>query len=312
MTRLHSNLPVAWRFLAVGTIWGSGFYWNALALRTMDWEFIVWARGLLGAITLLAAIAMLRPRTDGRVWPRSWKTWVHFGVIGVLLAVLPNVFWTLGQLGVTVSTASIYNGVTPIVTALIAGLLFRIDVLGPRQWLGIACGIVGVTVVIAPWESSFGGGVWNQLACLAGVTSAALAFAYQRKYLAETPMHATTAAALITIGAAVVSVVFTPVWAKWPTAFDPMSWLGLLWLGVLVSGIAYIWNARVVDSWGATGASMVTYLSPVVGVALGVALLGEQLTWHAPLGGLIIVVGIALSQSNATSRSPRGAVQVVD
>ena len=63
------------------------------------------------------------------------------------------------------------------------------------------------------------------------------------------------------------------------------------------SGFAYIWNTTVVQEWGATGASMVTYLTPLVGVSMGVMLRGDSLTWNAPLGGLIVIAGIALSQS---------------
>lgn len=48
---------------------------------------------------------------------------------------------------------------------------------------------------------------------------------------------------------------------------------------------------------GATGASMVTYLTPLVGGSMGVMLRGDSLTWNAPLGGLIVIAGIALSQS---------------
>ncbi|MFM6973528.1 MAG: DMT family transporter, partial [Agromyces sp.] len=207
-----AKVAIIWRFLAVGLVWGSGFLWNSIALESMSWQFLTWSRALVGALVLLAIMLTVQPRTGGIVWPRSVKTWLHFGVIGVLLAAIPNVFWALGQLNLSSSLASIYNATIPIATALIAGLLFRIDRLGPFQWLGIAAGITGVVVVIGPWEGSVGGGLWSQLACLVAVCSVATAFAYQRKYLAEHPLHPITAAALITFGAAAVSLVMTPVW----------------------------------------------------------------------------------------------------
>lgn len=67
-------------------------------------------------------------------------------------------------------------------------------------------------------------------------------------------------------------------------------------LGAVGTGLAYVWNTNIVDGWGATNASTVTYLTPVVGVTLGVLLLSETLTWNQPLGGLIVVLGIAISQ----------------
>jgi drug/metabolite transporter (DMT)-like permease len=40
----------------------------------------------------------------------------------------------------------------------------------------------------------------------------------------------------------------------------------------------------------------VTYISPLVGVALGIAVLGEHITWNQPVGAVIVVFGILLSQ----------------
>ena len=301
------NRNIAWKFLAVGIMWGSGFMWAEFALAELSWQFVSWIRGVLGAVTLLVIIAIARPLdAEGRIWPRSVKTWLHFCVVGALLAAVPNVFWSLGQLGVSSSLASIFNATTPIATAILAGLVFRVDRLGKRQWSGITIGVAGVVLVISPWDASFGGAFWNQLACIIAVLSVAAAFAYQRKYLTESPIHPITAAAIITIGAAVTSLVLTPFAFETPISSDSLAWIGALWLACLSGGVAYILNAQVITAWGATGASMVTYLSPLIGVGLGVAVLGEQMTWSAPVGGLIIIAGIVLSQSkrNAPAIEP--------
>src|SRR5260370_42697550 len=49
---------------------------------------------------------------------------------------------------------------------------------------------------------------------------------------------------------------------------------------------------------GATKASMVTYLVPVVAVAVGVAFLGENFSARLVVGGLITVAGVALVQTH--------------
>lgn len=295
---MRQNWPIVWRFIAIGVIWGSGFVWADIALGGLSWQLLTWSRALIAVLALAVIVALQRPRMpQGNVLPRSWHTWLHFGVVGVLLAAVPNAFWALGQLGVSASLASIYNATIPLATALMAGLVFRVDRLGRRQWLGVLLGVIGVLVVVAPWEGDLGGGLWNQLSCGVAVFSVASAFAYQRKFLAETPMHPTTAALLITVGAAAVSLLMTPFWLVGPVSTDPMVWAGVLWLAVLGGGFAYIWNTRVIQAWGATGASMVTYLSPLVGITLGVLVLGDSLSWHAPVGGAVVIAGIAVSQS---------------
>lgn len=306
---MRRNLPIIWRFIGIGFFWGSGFVWNDIALQSTSWQFATWVRALIGAATISLFLLLAKARTpEQAMLPRSVKIWWHFGVIGVLLAALPNAFWSLGQLGVSASTASIYNATIPIFTAIIAGLVFRVDRLGLRNWLGILIGIVGVVVVIAPWNTTAGANLLpNQLACLASVLSVAIAFAYQRRYLGETTVAPLPAAFIITLGAVAVSVVMTPWWLPQMGTPAPEAWLSLLILGACIGGLAYVWNIRVVEAWGATGASMVTYLTPLVGVSMGVLLLGDHLGWNQPHGGAVIIAGIVVSQSRSI-RSMNSAV----
>ncbi len=79
----------------------------------------------------------------------------------------------------------------------------------------------------------------------------------------------------------------------------------MLLLGIAGTGLAYVWNTNVVAAWGATNASTVTYLTPLVGVIAGMAVLGESLTWNQPAGAVIVILGIAISQGRL--RLPRRA-----
>ncbi|WP_255788918.1 DMT family transporter, partial [Mycobacteroides abscessus] len=72
--------------------------------------------------------------------------------------------------------------------------------------------------------------------------------------------------------------------------------LSMLALGMLGTGLAYVWNTHIINGWGATAASSVTYLTPVIGVLLGALLLDEHIGWHEPLGGAIVIAGIVVSR----------------
>jgi drug/metabolite transporter (DMT)-like permease len=78
-----------------------------------------------------------------------------------------------------------------------------------------------------------------------------------------------------------------PGWA----AYGPL--LAILVLGVVGTGLAYMLQFDVVRGAGVTVSATVTYLIPVVSVALGVLVLGEHLAWPQ-LVGAVIVVGSAL------------------
>ena len=72
--------------------------------------------------------------------------------------------------------------------------------------------------------------------------------------------------------------------------------VSLVLLGCLGTGIAYVWNQNTVRAWGPTRASTVTYITPVVGVILGILILGETISWNEPLGALVVFLGILLAQ----------------
>jgi drug/metabolite transporter (DMT)-like permease len=74
-------------------------------------------------------------------------------------------------------------------------------------------------------------------------------------------------------------------------------------LGCLGTGIAYVWNQNTVRAWGPTRASTVTYITPVVGVILGILILGETITWNEPIGALVVFLGILLAQDRLRRRA---------
>jgi hypothetical protein len=75
-------------------------------------------------------------------------------------------------------------------------------------------------------------------------------------------------------------------------------------LGVFGTGVAYILNYRILREVGATRASVVTYIIPVVAVAVGVVVLGEPFELQLVWGGLLIVGGLVLLRERRSLRLP--------
>ena len=71
---------------------------------------------------------------------------------------------------------------------------------------------------------------------------------------------------------------------------------GMLALGILGTGIAYVLYYRLLATVGSPIASAVTYVTPLVGVAIGVTVLRESISWHEPVGALVIILGAAVAQ----------------
>jgi drug/metabolite transporter (DMT)-like permease len=96
--------------------------------------------------------------------------------------------------------------------------------------------------------------------------------------------------------AAVLLSLTAPVTARDPITLTTAVILSIVALGVLGTGIAYILNYRLIADEGATTASTVTYLLPIVAVALGIIVLGEPISWTLFAGTALILLGIAVAE----------------
>jgi drug/metabolite transporter (DMT)-like permease len=124
-------------------------------------------------------------------------------------------------------------------------------------------------------------------------------------------MPATTVAFMNIGVAAVIMLVLTPFVAWGPITFSWPVLLSLLALGALGTGVVYIWNMNVLRAWGPTATSGVTYVTPVVGVALGILVLQESLSWNEPVGAVVVLLGILLTQQRVrvlTRRAPQSVL----
>ena len=296
-----SPFSTTFKFVAMGIIWGASFLFIKIALEGVSFGQVAWARIVLGASVL--AIVFVASR--GRL-PREPIMWLHFAVLAVANCVLPYLLFAWAEQYVTSSLASIYNAITPLTTALLATMVFRVDRLKGIQVAGLLVGVVGVLVIVAPWRpDSLAGTLQGQLACLGAVTLYGIAYGYTRRFVTPRDLPGLTLATLNIGVAAVIMLVLTP-WVAWaPVDLDWRIVVSLVLLGALGTGFAYIWHFDVLRDWGATRSSTVTYVTPVVGVVLGVTILGEQLSWNEPVGALVVFAGIVLTQSGSGSCGSR-------
>jgi drug/metabolite transporter (DMT)-like permease len=79
-----------------------------------------------------------------------------------------------------------------------------------------------------------------------------------------------------------------------------ITWIALLFLGVLGSGLAFVLSYYLIHEIGPTRTSMVTYLFPLGGVILGVAFLDEKLSWQLLVGGILIIFSLAVANWQPT------------
>jgi drug/metabolite transporter (DMT)-like permease len=119
---------------------------------------------------------------------------------------------------------------------------------------------------------------------------------YARRFLAGRGLPPLVlAASQLTIGAFALGLA-APLVARQTATLTPSVVASVLVLGVLSTGAAYVLNYRLIQDEGATAASMVNYLTPIVAVVLGALILGEPVTWNLFAGGMIVLLGVAIAE----------------
>ena len=96
--------------------------------------------------------------------------------------------------------------------------------------------------------------------------------------------------------ATVLLALTAPVTARQPVTLTAVVTVSVLALGLLGTGAAYVLNYRLIADEGPTAASTVTYLLPVVAITLGIAVLGEAVSWTLFAGTALVLLGIAISE----------------
>lgn len=288
----------------VALTWGSSFLFAKIGLDGLAPQQVATVRTVLGGVTLVVLLLATRRR-----WPREPRVWAHLAVVAFFLNALPSSLMAWAEQTVPSGLASIYNATTPIMTLAALAVLVPSERLRGRQVAGIVVGIVGVLVLVGPWDllgdPAVLASVPGQVALLGMTASYGVGLAYLRRVAVGSAHDPVTIATVQLTLASGMLLLVAPVIAIGPVQLDGRIVAAMVALGCVGTGLAYAWNTRLVQAWGAGRASTVTYLTPVVGVALGVLVLGERVRWNEPVGGLVVLLGIALASGVLGRRSLR-------
>jgi drug/metabolite transporter (DMT)-like permease len=278
-------------YIVLGIIWGSSFFFIMLALETLPPIGIAFWRTAIGAATLgvILVIQKVSP-------PKSLKQWGLLWVSGLLMSGIPAVLFAFAEQHVSSALASIINASTPVFTVLAILIAFRAEKPKPQVVAGLGLGLVGVFVVLGIWQGFGDNDPLAVCALLLAVTLYGIGSPFVRRFIEPMKIDSKTAV-FGQVSTSALSLL--PLYLFGPLTIGPATFSsigGMLALGILGTGIAYVLYYRLLATVGSPIASAVTYITPVVGVAIGVTLLHESISWHEPVGALVIILGAAVAQ----------------
>ena len=296
--------PQDWAlFVSVAAIWGSSFVFIDIGLDALPPGLITLVRVGSGAAALWALPRSITTRvgravTDVQIEPDDRAKLLLLSVIWVAI---PFTLFPIAEQHINSSVTGLLNGATPIFAATVAAVLLRQRAHGALL-LGLVVGFVGIALISAPSVrngSNAASGVFMVLGATACYGFAInLAAPLQKRY-GSLPLMARM------LGLATLWTIPYGLWDIRSAEWEVGPLIAVLVLGVFGTGIAFAIMGTLVGRVGSTRASFITYLIPVVSLALGMAFRGDTVAPIAVVGiGLVISGAFLASRSQARVSEP--------
>ena len=301
---LQAWLPT---MLALAAIWGCSFLFISVGVRELHPLYLALGRVIAGAAVLLVILAIKREPL-----PRDPKLWAHSFVVGAAGSAIPWTLFGFGEERIPSLLAGIWNGITPLIVLPMAVLVFRTETFSAQRVAGLVIGFGGMLVVLGAWHVDGGADLLGQVFCMLAAVSYGIVIPYQKRFVASTSLSGTALSASMFLCATVQLAILAPIVtreappAPWSLSIEVLG--SVLALGALGSGLAFVLSMRNIRLIGASRASMVTYLMPVFSIVVGVLVLQEHIVWYQPVGGLVVLLGVAVSQGLLASLRRKPAV----
>lgn len=294
--------PGAWRsarttallsVILLMVVWGSTFVVTKATVRE-------WPPLTLAAVRFLMAAVVLAPFALARgglgVLPRPLPI-ARLALMGLLGVVIFSVGFNYALVHASATQGALIYALTPAAIAA-AAVLGLAEVPSRRRSAGIVLSVAGVVGVVAAGESSAASPApLLGAACMAAAVLAWAGYTVLAKRLAAND-QIVVIACVSALGALMLApLAALELWqAPWPNP-SAQGWLGLVFLSVVASALAFIVYGRALRVLDASLVGAYANLDPIVGVLTAVLLLGESLNGLQVAGGVVALAGLWLASS---------------
>lgn len=287
-------------FIALGFFWGSSYLFIKIGVDHGLQPFtLIMYRLLIGFVLLATVVAIAREPL-----PRDPRMYGHLAVMGTINIAVPFGLITFAESlpAIDSSLASVINSAVPLFVIVIAAIFLKGETITVNRLVGLAVGFIGVGILVGFDLTDLGSSsAIGELALVGATISYAFGNVYAKAHVhGLRPM--VPALFQVVFGLLVTSTLAFATEHPLSIAWTPETILAVVWLGLLGSGLAYLCYFRILQRWGATRTSLVAYLLPIYGIALGAAVLAEPIALTTLVGSGLIIGGIALVNARYGTR----------
>lgn len=274
-------------------IWSTGFIVARYGMpHAPPLSFLAW-RYVLSILCFLPWILLARV-----AWPATRTQWLHLSVTGVLMhAGYLGGVWAAVKAGMGSGLVALVVGLQPVLTAI--WLSSRGSSVTRRQWLGLALGFAGLTLVVA---RKFGAGgeatVFNMGLAVLALLSITIGTLYQKHFVA--PCDVRSANAVQLLAALIVTLplaLFETEAVHWVNGQGTVNWElagAMAWsvLGLTLGGSSLLY--LLIQRGAATSVTSLLYLVPPTTALMAWVLFAEPITLTTLVGTALTALGVSL------------------
>ncbi len=289
-------------WLLLSAIWGSTWLFIKVGLDDLP-PFSFAGMRFAVAVVPLALIVILR-RTPFPRAPRDWALMVWTGLV-IFAGTYGLVFWA--EQYISSGLAALLFATFPLFGLVAAHRSLPAERMTVLRVSGVLLGIVGVGLVLSTQLGADGPlALWGSAAIVLAALGAAYAHVAIKRHAGHIDPAALTLvqmlAGMVPLLALGVALEDNPFALRW-TATAVFS---LLYLALVGSALAFVLLYWLIKHMDVTKTMLITLVTPLIAVLLGIVILDEALTWRTTTGGLAIMAGLALTVFSPQRTSPDG------
>ncbi len=275
-------------------IWSAAFIGNKILLRYISPIEVMLYRFLFAYIVLL----VLYPSWN---FPKSVKDELYFFALGFLGIFFYFLLENFALKYTQATNVGLYMGAIPIFTAIIAHFVTKDEKLNKNIIIGFIVAITGIALILL-------GGSKFQIKLVGDILAifAALVFALYSVILRKSPVNYNYI--IITrksffYGIVLMLIYYITIDRDFHTEelLRPIVYINIIFLGLFASSLAFIFYKRGVEIIGSVKATNYIYLVPLLTAVFGILILDEKINIAMSIGGILILIGLYISQKKSPS-----------
>ena len=271
--------------ISLAAIWGSAFMFIKISAVEFGPILLVTLRLLIAGLVFMPLLLKKQNRLQFKPYLPSIL------IIAVVSNALPFTLFAFASLGATSNMLGILNGTTAFLTTIIAYFWLK-EFISSKQIVGLFLGFIGVVILVNPANGS--STILASMCALVG----SLCYAFNGNYLQKYHQNSNK---IVLIGWSMLfgGLLMLPLAVfNLPNQMPNFnSFLALLWLAVVSTGIGYLAYVRLIDRIGAVKTSTLTYLLPVFSIIWGAIFLNENITLIIFGGFMFVMMGMYFANS---------------